>query len=174
MTLWFISDTHFRHANILTFKQEDGTPLRSFSSVEEMDETMVERWNAVVQPPDHVWHLGDWTMLRGKQIRQLDHQLMSRLKGHKRLVLGNHDHGDPAWYAQWFEKIRGSHRIDRTLLFSHYPVHPDSLPPGCFNIHGHTHAQPSTLPYLNLSVERMDYRPIDFDELRTRLGLCAS
>ena len=171
MTLWFISDTHFRHSNILTFTREDGTPLRPFSSVEEMDELMIERWNAVVRPSDHVWHLGDVTMLRGNAIKTIDHSIMARLAGHKRLILGNHDHGDIKWYAQWFEKIRGSHRIDRTLLFSHIPIHPESLPKGCFNIHGHTHARPSTLPYMNISVERTNYRPLSLEEIKE---LCAA
>jgi calcineurin-like phosphoesterase family protein len=118
-----------------------------------------------------VWHLGDVTMLRNKQIHSIDHSIMARLQGHKRLIFGNHDHGDPKWYAQWFEKLRGSHRIDRILLFSHIPVHPDSLPANCFNIHGHTHAQPSSLPYLNISVEQTEYRPISLEEIKQRLLL---
>ena len=44
--IFFISDTHFGHAGILSFKREDGSPLRDFLSVEEMDEHMVERWNS--------------------------------------------------------------------------------------------------------------------------------
>lgn len=169
MILWFISDTHFRHANMLLFRREDGSPLRDFSSVEEMDETIIERWNNVVRPSDHIWHLGDLTMLRGNHLRTIDYSIMGRLNGHKRLILGNHDHGSPEWYAKWFEKIRGSHRIDRELLFSHFPLHPGSIPAKCFNIHGHTHAQPSSLPYLNISVEMTDYRPISLDEIKSRL-----
>lgn len=168
VTIWYISDTHFGHANMLTFKREDGTPLRDFASVEEMDELMIQRWNEVVRPQDHIWHLGDLTMLREKQIRRISRSIMARLNGHKRLILGNHDHGDPAWYAEWFEKVRGSNRVDRTLLFSHYPVHPDSLPTGVFNIHGHMHDKPSTLPYLNISVERTGYRPISLEEIKDR------
>ena len=46
--LFLISDTHFSHAACLKFTLSDGvTPLRAFKSVEEMDETMVERWNKV-------------------------------------------------------------------------------------------------------------------------------
>lgn len=57
---FFISDTHFSHARILEFESDDGRPVRSgFSSVEEMDEAMIERWNSVVGPKDKVYHLGD-------------------------------------------------------------------------------------------------------------------
>jgi hypothetical protein len=36
--IFVISDTHFGHSGIITFKKEDGSPLRNFESVEEMDE----------------------------------------------------------------------------------------------------------------------------------------
>lgn len=50
-----ISDTHFGHTNAWEkFKREDGSPLRPFTSTEEMNETMVERWNAKVGPNDVV------------------------------------------------------------------------------------------------------------------------
>ena len=55
-----ISDTHFGHTNSWEkFKLSDGSPLRPFSSTEEMDETMIERWNAKVKQQDTVYHLGD-------------------------------------------------------------------------------------------------------------------
>ena len=57
--IWVISDTHFNHSNILTFSDKVGNPVRAFSSVEEMNEIMIDRWNSVVKPGDKVYHLGD-------------------------------------------------------------------------------------------------------------------
>ena len=84
-----ISDTHFYHENIIKYCN------RPFKSVEEMNEIMVDNWNHIVQPQDHIYHLGDVSIERGsknsQQARRLI-RLIQRLKGHKRLLLGNHDH----------------------------------------------------------------------------------
>src|SRR5437867_13222621 len=85
--IFFISDHHFSHANILTFHTSYNTAMRNFSSVEEMDEHMIEQWNAVVKPTDHIYHLGDFAFKRSGGF----HDVCLRLNGHKRLVLGNHD-----------------------------------------------------------------------------------
>jgi len=45
MSLFVISDTHWGHAKMLSFVNGDGSPVRPFSCLEEMHETMVERWN---------------------------------------------------------------------------------------------------------------------------------
>ena len=56
---WFTSDTHWGHAGILKESMHCRRDL-VFSSVEEMDETMIANWNSVVGPKDEVWHLGDF------------------------------------------------------------------------------------------------------------------
>lgn len=80
---WWTSDTHFGHRNILRFEPE----ARPFSSTEEMDEVLIERWNAVVRPHDIVYHLGDAIMGDFKA----GVEKMQRLNGHKILIPGNHD-----------------------------------------------------------------------------------
>ena len=54
--IWLISDTHFGHKNILKFRDggEDGPLIRGsrFSSVEEMDEYMIQQWNKYVKPSE--------------------------------------------------------------------------------------------------------------------------
>lgn len=54
--VFFTSDTHFTHANIIRFCS------RPFKNVEEMDETMIANWNRVVGENDIVFHLGDFCM----------------------------------------------------------------------------------------------------------------
>ena len=51
--VFFIADTHFGHANVIKFC------ARPFASVEEMDETLIENWNAKVKGCDTVFVLGD-------------------------------------------------------------------------------------------------------------------
>lgn len=152
--IYIVSDTHFGHANILNFSRDDGLPLRRFSSVDEMDDYMVEKWNSVVRPQDHVYHLGDVAMKRSEICT------VGRCNGHKRLVRGNHDVFKTKDYLQEFDEIYGIRVLDN-VIFTHIPIHPESLGRFSANVHGHIHAQPSpTGKYLNVSVEAIDYTPV--------------
>src|SRR5216684_2816074 len=118
--IFVISDSHFGHANLLNFKREDGSPVRSFSCAEEMDEVMIDRWNSVVKPTDKVYHLGDVAMKKDSIAT------VSRCNGHKRLILGNHDNLGIRKYLPFFEEIYSWRLLDRHL-FTHAPVHPSSI-----------------------------------------------
>ena len=86
--IWLISDTHFGHENILGFRHggRDGPLIRGsrFSSVEEMDEAMIENWNKTVKPGDKIYHLGD--VFFGPKDEFI--KKWKRLNGQKRLILG--------------------------------------------------------------------------------------
>lgn len=145
---------------MLSFKREDGTPLRNFSSVEEMDEHMVEKWNSVVRPQDHLYHLGDVVMRQ-----QVLDTVMPRLNGHKRLVRGNHDIFRTKHYLRYFDEIYGLRVLDN-MIFSHIPIHPESLGRFKGNIHGHTHGQHALGgKYIDVSVEAVDYTPVPLYKL---------
>lgn len=160
--IWIVSDTHFGHGGILSFKRADGIPLRPFSCVEEMDEHMIEKWNSVVRPQDHVYHLGDVAMKRTCI------STVARCNGHKRLVRGNHDVYKTKDYLPFFEEIYGIRVLDG-IIFTHIPIHPESLGRFKANVHGHVHYQPQGQlgpRYYNVSVEMMDYTPISFEDLK--------
>jgi calcineurin-like phosphoesterase family protein len=80
MNTFFTSDTHFGHANIIRYCK------RPFASVEEMDNTLIHNWNAVVRPEDTVYHLGDFAVGGGPAAPYL-----RRLNGTIYFCLGNHD-----------------------------------------------------------------------------------
>jgi calcineurin-like phosphoesterase family protein len=167
-----ISDTHFFHTNTWQkFKRDDGTPLRHFTSTEEMNETMINNWNALVQHGDTVYHGGDVTWNYGKEFRELMH----RLNGRKILIFGNHDRLSKKVpvLLDFFERIelwKGFHELGTT--FTHIPIPIDSLRDGDINCHGHTHynqildsfRNPDPR-YVNLCVEMIDYAPVPFDVL---------
>ena len=160
---WFISDTHFQHKNILKFSPGP------FSSVEERDEVMIENWNSVVKNGDYVYHLGD--VFFGS--KETFPSLWKRLNGSKRLIIGNHD--DPMYFAKGgFVKKMGLWKVwhDRNLLFTHVPVHEDSIRERLcgagepLNVHGHTHLNGSPEgPYRSVCVELNNYTPVDLEEL---------
>jgi calcineurin-like phosphoesterase family protein len=187
--IFFISDTHFGHEKTCTtFKRWDGSPLRPFANAQEMDEEMVRRWNDVVKDGDKVYHLGD-VVISNKHITTL-----GRLNGTKRLVRGNHDIFKTKVYLEYFKEIYGV-RVLEDLVLTHVPLHRESITQRWgINVHGHLHANNVTLPkpypkmemgvtykvtipaeqiqdplYCNVSVEQIDYRPIELSELRERI-----
>ena len=168
--IWFIADTHFFHEGMLKFTDQNGQRIRhQFDNINQMNEAIISNWNSVVKPSDKIYHLGDVTFKYGKQLNEL----MSRLNGHKRLIVGNHDEGKEHTLTQWFEKIscwRLFKLEDMYLTATHVPIHSDSLMtkklPG-FNVHGHLHKkQVADKRYHCVSVENINYTPIHMDEVQ--------
>ncbi len=164
--IWLISDTHFFHENILRFTIEGGDRLRPFNDITEMHETIIRKWNMLVAPTDHVYHLGDVTFDYGKKFNEL----MYALNGKKRLTVGNHDHiyGQKGMaLGKHFEKImlwRGFREEELTM--SHMPLKEGHFRDGRVNVHGHTHWNLVPRPYINVCVERRDYSPVHLDTIK--------
>lgn len=136
--IFFSSDPHVSHSGVWErFKRPDGTPLRDFSSSEEMNEYMIEKHNSVVGPNDIWYCLGDVDVSwKGKHI-----DLIKRFNGKKRLVKGNHDMlPDQLYYDVGFEKISGVRVFTDKFICSHIPLHPSSISDRFrANVHGHLH-----------------------------------
>ena len=163
---WVISDTHFFHANSLKWGRNE-----VFSSVEEMNETMVSNWNSVVRPGDKVYHLGDVLMGPSSPVER--NSLMGRLAGSKRLIVGNHDDVKYMVQNRWFQKIQLWKVFNEfNCIMTHVPIHQDSLVErlavrGGFNLHGHTHFDGSPEgPYRSACVELNNYTPVNLETLR--------
>lgn len=178
---FLVSDTHFGHEKTCTmFKRADGTPLRPFKTVEEMDEEMVRRWNERVGKKDKVYHLGD-VVINRKFLH-----ILGRLNGDKVLIRGNHDIFKLEDYTQYFRDVRGYH-VMNGMIFSHVPVHPESLGRFGVNVHGHLHYQrvkkivgvdeTGAFTYSDeidpryhcVCVEQTDYTPITLEEVKKRV-----
>ena len=78
--IYFTADTHFGHENVIRFCS------RPFSCAAEMDEALIENWNSRVKGNDTVYVLGDM-FFRSVNFEEI----LKRLKGKKRLIVGNHD-----------------------------------------------------------------------------------
>ena len=87
--IYFTSDLHLGHANIIRHCN------RPFSSVEKMDETLIRNWAKRVKANDTVYVLGD-LMFRNQKSPE---EYLSRLKGKKHLIIGNHD-------KDWIKKCK--------------------------------------------------------------------
>jgi calcineurin-like phosphoesterase family protein len=175
---WFISDTHFGHKKILEYEKES----RPFNSVEEMNETIIDRWNNTVRYHDIVYHLGDFCFGRKHM------EIAARLKGNKKLVLGNHDIYPSSDYLRYFDKLYGCLFWKRCVL-THMPVHTNGLGSRwLLNVHGHLHSKRvqqlnpdnfqlsylrddyvEDINYFNVSCEQNNLTPIHADVIMERL-----
>ncbi len=180
--IWVISDTHLGHENILKFKDsKTGNPVRGhlFSNVDEMDEHILEKWNSVVKQGDIVYHLGDVFIGDKERFKKM----WPKFKGSKRLIVGNHDDIKFLSSGGFFQKVQMWRMFPEFgLMMSHVPLHESNLlrlidrsgvyPDDCetlLNCHGHIHQNESPEgPYRNLSVEEIDYTPVNIEELRVK------
>jgi calcineurin-like phosphoesterase family protein len=174
MEIWFTSDDHFNDKSIIEYCG------RPFVDVLEMNERLIDGWNAFVRPQDHVYNLGDLCMERPRNLKD---SVFKRLNGHKRLIRGNHDIYKTKEYLDiGFEEIYGVRVIDN-FIFTHIPIHPRSMGRFRANIHGHIHnnqggefepvmrldkvsQQVTWVPYINVSVEATKYHPVNLEWIR--------
>lgn len=176
---FFAADTHFGHRGVCKFLKDDGSKLRPWDTIEEMDEALVENWNKVVKPDDKVYVAGDVVINR----RALP--ILARLNGKKHLCKGNHDVFRIGEYLEYFYEVSACRVFDDFIL-THIPVHPSQLGRFKVNVHGHLHAHkimcnvprnspliyPYELPdprYLCVSMEQIDFTPIHIDVMREKI-----
>lgn len=169
--IWLIADTHFNHKNIIKYCN------RPFSSIEEMNETIIENWNKVVKNSDRVFVLGDFCLAGKDKIIETG----SRLNGRKTLILGNHDSASlRVYYEAGFEMVSKHTLFLDGFLLSHYPI------PDCrfYNIHGHIHNESIEVIdnlhlntnsdlyklYYNVSVDVINFTPISLNEIKRRIN----
>lgn len=169
--VFFTADTHFGHANIIPYCH------RPFSSVEEMDETLIRNWNAVIPPDATVFHLGDFALDSKERWGELFRGLNGK---EKYLVLGNHDRSRISnGYDPGFSGIfdRTCINVDGQLvLLNHTPL--EKLPSDVWQFYGHIHSGPlnydnKALPLLetllptqyDVGVDNNDFRPISYKHL---------
>jgi len=168
--IWLISDTHFNHENIIQYCN------RPFGNVHHMNETIIENWNKDIKQEDVVYHLGDVYFSKKPDSTNI----LSRLNGRKRLILGNHDDGKDKLLLQTFQKILCWRMFPEFgLILTHVPIHVDSMRGhkagiDLVNVHGHMHDKMVLLEnkrpdsrYKNVSVEHTNYAPVNIESLRT-------
>lgn len=139
---YYISDLHFGHRNIIDFEH------RPFSSVEEMDEDMIRRWNNKVKKGDDVYILGDFSYYKdGNKVNEI----LKSLNGKKFLIKGNHDHlflsnddFDESLFI-WIKDYAMIKDDNDTIILFHYPIQVwNEQHHGALHFYGHVHSNIGT------------------------------
>lgn len=163
MTVWFTSDTHYGHHNVIGYSK------RPFASVEEMEDGLISRFNARVQPRDTVYHLGDFAWREDIATR-----VLSRMHGRIHLIAGNHDHTRvrrlPGWASvqHYLEvKLDGHH-----LILCHYAMRVwNRAHHGAMMLYGHSHGnlQGNSQSH-DVGVDVWGYEPVALVEIMARMS----
>lgn len=171
--IYFISDLHLFHKNVIQHSN------RPFISVEEMNQTIIDNWNATINKEDEVYILGDF-IVRGTG--QQANQILKQLNGKKYLIKGNHDHflDDKEFDITLFEWVKNYYTFRynkiKFVLF-HYPILEwDGYYNNSIHLYGHVHN--NNCDYyskvlgpraINVSVEMLNYFPISIDKIMKRV-----
>jgi calcineurin-like phosphoesterase family protein len=174
MSIHFVSDTHWGHANIIRYSS------RPYSSVQEMDEALIKNWNDNVKPDDIVWHLGDFAFMPYQSFKKM----LWRLNGQINVVLGNHDkmivqHREDLLMQGKIKSIQHYRELKvngQLIVMFHYGLRTwRDNSRGSISLHGHSHGN---LKQQGKSVDvgvdckeiTHEYRPIHIDEVITYMS----
>jgi calcineurin-like phosphoesterase family protein len=149
--VFFTSDPHFGHKNIIRFCN------RPYEDLDEMHKDMIERWNNTVPKDGIVFILGDIAFHMSKNKIK---DILNQLNGKKYLIMGNHDRLD-SLPLECFEHISmmdqiviKSISIDgeseyTTCILSHYPLMRwAGVTRGVISLHGHEHGNIPNKEYM--------------------------
>ena len=186
--VFVISDHHFDHKNIINHTRMDLFGSKE-DQLNEMNNYIISNHNDVVGKDDIVIILGDFSFRTG--IERLK-DLVSKLNGHKFLVMGNHDTIEkPDLYLRaGFEDVFLSPIKFNGDYYSHYPLNasveskdrPDTIlykflceefkaSDSGINFHGHQHTLVNNGEReKNVSCEQVNYKPLLVG--RTKPNLC--
>ena len=173
MTIWFTSDTHFCHSNIIHFCK------RPFKDVYAMNNAMIDRWNECVGETDDVYHLGDF-VIGGHAKHDF---ILPELNGNIHLIKGNHDvYAGKQWFEDYFVWVKDYHEMHipdedafngkkQHIVMSHFPRYSwHQGHSGSWMLHGHCHGNINdvnkTTTRIDVGADNFGLKPINYEELK--------
>lgn len=162
--IFFTADNHFEHDSIRTPCQ------RPFASLEEMNQSMTEIWNAIVGKQDLVYIIGDFAFNRHGYFQ-------NALNGRKVLVKGDHDKMSQRYLANFSEVYDLKKlNLDKQMLFlCHWPMRswPGSVH-GSWHFYGHSHGTSSesdASKSCDVGVDVWNYQPVPWEVLKSKMSV---
>ena len=188
MNIWFTSDTHYGHKNIVRGCSDwsDLSVCRDFESLKEHDQTLVKNINKVVGWNDILYHMGDWSFGGEDNIWKFRRQINCQTI---HLIGGNHDHHIRrnkilttdsglinaqdlfTTYNELYEKIIAG-KYD--VVFCHYALATwHKAKKGSWMLHGHSHGslKQSEFKRLDVGIDcHPEFRPFHLEEVKEILS----
>lgn len=162
--VFFTADLHLGHKKIIEHCH------RPFSSVEEMDETILSNINAGVSPADRLYILGDFTMGGAQAVKSYRDRINCKSV---HLVLGNHDslsqkqYNEMGFFCPGYMdevKVQG-----QSIVLCHYAMRRwNKSHHGSWCLYGHSHGclfdDPILLSF-DVGVDCHEYSPLSFEQV---------
>lgn len=166
--IFFTADTHLNHANVIKLAK------RPFTTIDEMHNTIITKWNATVSPGDTIYHLGDFALTWGKKHKNFIDDILSKLNGQKWLITGNHDRGEvyksPRWHMirDYYELKVDIGGCRKRIVMSHYPLRVwNGMHRGSWMLHGHSHGNLVDIGGLTMDVgvDVNGFKPVSLEQV---------
>jgi calcineurin-like phosphoesterase family protein len=163
MKKFYIADPHLGHANVIRLSN------RPFTTIDEMDEKLIQNWNNQVSNNDEIYIVGDLCYKSRNPVEYLE-----RLNGKKFLIAGNHDGRilKDKKCRSYFEDIRDIMTIEdngKMVILCHYPMAEwNGFFRGSIHLYGHIHNNVDNDAYkimsklenaYNVGCDILDYAP---------------
>lgn len=175
--VWFTSDLHWGHRNIVKFCPQRQTEfdlnIEDSDMLKKHDDALIRKWNDTVDKHDTVYILGDFSFAPVEETKKI----LEKLHGKKHLILGNHDascKGLENYFESvsqikevWFKKHIYSFLEEHMhCTLCHFPLIAwNRRMHGSIHLHGHLHGSGDDLN-INSEELRVD---VGFD---SKLGNC--
>ncbi len=164
MTLYFTSDLHLGHKNIIQYSN------RPFTSVEEMDAELIARYNSKVKPGDTVYDLGDFSFKK-------PNEYLVQLNSQPIRIKGSHDHDLKENVSPRMLVISPKDLVDEYgnqihITLCHYPMRSWEMSHyASWHLYGHHHGtlEPYGLSF-DVGVDCWDYYPISLAQVAEKMA----
>jgi calcineurin-like phosphoesterase family protein len=185
--IWFTSDTHFNHKNIVRGTSSWGTlgegshqSTRDFDTLEEHNQTLIDNFNQLIKPGDEWYHLGDVAFGGHENIKVFMDAINCK---NVHLIFGNHDqHIEPvdSPYRKLFKSCRQrfelslrvgtetSGKFGKTRIFMSHYAHRvwNQSHHGTIHLYGHSHGTLSGIgKSMDVGVDTNNLYPYHLDEI---------
>jgi calcineurin-like phosphoesterase family protein len=171
--IWFTSDWHLDHANILDFEKQRRKLSKKIS---QFNDIIIKRCNEKVKPEDTLYFLGDLS-LRNSDNWPWYKRKLDKTNGSKHLILGNHDKLNPFLYVDCgFLSVHTALFVEEFCCM-HDPAISVALPEDQWCLCGHVHSVfrwATGRKVLNVGIDVNDYYPISIEQIRKEIenGAC--